>query len=160
MDSNSTLENYANKMPEEIRFILKGLSDDDRIGIVIALLENGKMTFSEMKEKFDLNSSSLTNHLSILQKGNLIENFYEKNEKRVFSYYDVTDIPELIFNSILNTTFKSSTEKKRVEIFEGDNQLRNIYTVRTSHQKDKVTLSKKSISRPKFNMDQQPAIGT
>jgi len=92
--NHDILESYAKRIPFEVRATLRGLDDDSRLGLVVAMLDDGKMTFNEMKTKFEMNSSSLSNHLSILQEGNLIQNFYEKNNNRVSSYYDVTDIAE------------------------------------------------------------------
>ena len=98
--NSSKLSSYVNEMPDEARLLLKGLSDESSLGIIIALLKNGKMSFNEMKEEFELSSSSLTNRLNELQDGNLITNFYEKTTQKNFSYYDVTDIPEKIFDSV------------------------------------------------------------
>ena len=107
---SSTLSQYSNEIPEEIRLLLKGFSDEKNLGLVVALLKDGKMTFNEIKEKFQFSSSSLSNRLNELQDGNLIKNFYEKSGSRGFSYYDVTDIPELIFDSLFEIMYPS--EKK------------------------------------------------
>ena len=105
MDSSIEIKKYSDEIPLEIKTLLKGLSSDDRLGILIALMKNGKMSFKEMKEKFGLHSSSLSNHLTALQDGNLIENFYEKRDEKGFSYYDVTDIPETVFDSLFNIMY-------------------------------------------------------
>lgn len=115
MDQNSKLLNYSNEIPPEIRLLLKGLSADDRLGILVALMKNGKMTFNQMKNEFDLNSSSLSNHLTVLQNGNLIENFYEKGDEKAFSYYDVTDIPEAIFDSLFDIMFKPTVQEEHYD---------------------------------------------
>lgn len=110
LDSNTEIKKYSDEIPSEIKTLLKGLSSDDRLGILIALMKNGKMSFNEMKEKFGLHSSSLSNHLTALQDGNLIENFYEKRDEKGFSYYDVTDIPETVFDSLFNIMYNPVTE--------------------------------------------------
>lgn len=112
MDLTPELKEYSDEIPLEIKALLKGLSNDDRIGILLALMKHGKMTFNEMKEKFGLHSSSLSNHLTALQDGNLIENFYEKRNEKGFSYYDVTDIPENIFDALFNIMYKPISEKE------------------------------------------------
>lgn len=140
MNSDSELERYSAKIPDEIKIMLKAIADEDRLGILVALLEKGKMTFSEMKEKFSLNSSSLTNHLSILQKGNLIENFYEKNERKVFSYYDVTDLPEKIFDSILDAEFKPSIEMRSTEFLESGKEINTTPIVTMKRQSTLPTI--------------------
>lgn len=110
MDSNSKISEYSNEIPGEIKLLLKALSNDDRLGILVALMKNGKMTFNEMKEKFHLQSSSLSNHLTTLQDGNLVENFYEKGTEKGFSFYNVTDIPETVFDSLFNIMYKPIEE--------------------------------------------------
>jgi len=122
MNQSKELKEYSIKIPSEIKWMLKALADDDRLGIIIALLKNGKMTFSEMKEKFQLNSSSLTNHLSLLQEGNLVQNFYEKNERRVSSFYDVTDVPEAVVDSLFDIVFKLRTDKKARQVSDEEKQ--------------------------------------
>lgn len=106
--NHDILESYAKRIPFEVRATLRGLDDDTRLGLVVALLDDGKMTFNEIKNKFQMNSSSLSNHLSILQEGNLVQNFYEKNDGRVSSYYDVTDIAESMLHVILDVSFNNS----------------------------------------------------
>lgn len=96
------LQKYINEVPSEIRFLLKGISNEENLGIIVFLLKEGKGTFNEMKKKFKMNPSSLTRNLKALQKGNLIKNYYEKNNKRVYSYYEVTDIPELLLSSLFD----------------------------------------------------------
>ncbi len=111
---NSNLKNYADNVPEEVKLTLKGLGDDSTLGLLVALMKNGKMSFNEMKDRFDLSSSSLNNILNVLQDGNLIQNFYEKTDERNFSYYDVTDIPEQVFDSIYDILFSSSKEQSMI----------------------------------------------
>jgi len=101
-------------MPEEIRLLLKGISDEKNLGLLIALLKHGKMSFNEIKEKFQFSPSSLTNRLNELQDGNLVRNFYEKSGKKGFSYYDVTDIPELVFDSLFDIMYPSERKIESV----------------------------------------------
>ena len=110
MDQDTPLKKYSDEIPFEIKTLLKGLSNDDRLGILLALMKHGKMSFKEMKERFGLHSSSLSNHLTALQDGNLIENFYEKRNESGFSYYDVTDIPETVFDSLFNIMYNPIAE--------------------------------------------------
>lgn len=131
------LRKYAEKIPFEVKSILHGLDDDNRLGIIVALLENDKMTFNEMKEKFQMNSSSLSNHLSILQEGNLVQNFYEKNNKRVSSYYDVTDIPESMLHAILDVSFNNS--EKKYDEYKDEIKIKNIESITQSIKYDKLS---------------------
>lgn len=110
MDLNPKLKEYSEEMPPEVKNLLKGLSNDDRLGILLALMKTGKMTFKEMKEKFGLHSSSLSNHLTALQDGNLVENFYEKRDEKGFSYYDVTDVPEAVLDALFKILYETTPD--------------------------------------------------
>ncbi|MCE2506303.1 MAG: winged helix-turn-helix transcriptional regulator [Nitrosopumilaceae archaeon] len=152
MTNSKILSDYSMKIPDEIKSIVKGLSDDDRLGIIIALLENGKMTFSEMKDKFEINSSSLVNHLNSLQDGNLVHNFYEKGKTRTFSYYDTTDLPESILEALLDVALKAkpTLEKTGIDEIVGQKEEEIELPLKTS---------KKIQSRPSYissSMLQQP----
>lgn len=92
---------YANEIPGEIRSVIKGLNSETRLAIIVVLMKNGQMTFSELKKSLALNSSSLSNHLSILQDGGLVNNFLEwKNNS--YSYYTPTDIAKRILESLFD----------------------------------------------------------
>ena len=108
--NHDILESHAKRIPFETRATLRGLDDDSRLGLVVAMLDHGKMSFNEMKTKFEMNSSSLSNHLSILQEGNLVQNSYEKNNNCISSYYDVTDIAESMLHAILDISFNNSNK--------------------------------------------------
>ena len=98
--ANPTLAELADKVPTLVKAGIRGLSDDDRLGLTVALVEGGRMTFSEMKEKYGLNSSTLSGHLTALQRGDLIRNYYEKNDGRAYSYYEATDLPKVMLSAL------------------------------------------------------------
>jgi DNA-binding HxlR family transcriptional regulator len=92
---------HANEIPKEVRSVIKGLNNETRLAIIVVLMKNGKMTFSELKESLALNSSSLSNHLSILQDGGLVNNVLEWKENS-YSYYTPTDIANRVLESLFN----------------------------------------------------------
>ena len=100
-------------VPMEMRFLLRALSDDKSVEIVAELLKNGKMRFGEIKDMFGLNSSSLTNKLKKLQDGNLVVNFYAKGNGLGHSYYEATEISELVFDSLYNIMYAPSEPSQR-----------------------------------------------
>lgn len=119
--------------------IFKGLSDNTRLAILTKLLEKDKMTFTDMKKIFKLNSSSITNHLKILQDANLIKNYYEKKGNKITSYYAPTNIPQMLFDAIYDilypTTSKSiekniQTEMK--EMGEFGNMIDNLWNMKNT----------------------------
>lgn len=98
---NHALAEYAASIPEEVRAMVFGLADDDRLGLVLALLEHGRMSFSEMKEKFGIGPSSLSGHLKVLQRGNMVHNFLGRHNGRVSSYYEATELAESMLDSVV-----------------------------------------------------------
>lgn len=105
--NNPTLAELADKIPMLVKEGIKGLSDDDRLGLVIALVEDGRMTFSELKARYDLNPSTLSSHLNALQKGNLVRNYFEKGAGRAYSYYEATALPEAVLSALFTAAHKT-----------------------------------------------------
>ncbi|WP_167959191.1 autorepressor SdpR family transcription factor [Anaerosporobacter faecicola] len=62
----------------------KALSDEKRREILI-MLRKGRMSAGEIAEQFDMTGATISYHLSILKKANLI---YETKEKN-YIYYDL-----------------------------------------------------------------------
>jgi len=92
---------YANEIPREAKSVIRALDDDIRLAIVVALMKHDNQSFSELKKLFDINSSSLSYHLSLLQDGNLVRNFIELKED-MRSYYSITDWTMSILESLLS----------------------------------------------------------
>lgn len=111
MNRNNSLSNYASEIPEEIRSVIKGLDSETRIAIIVALMKNTKLTFSELKQCLGLNSSSLSSHLSILQDGGLVINFLEWNEKS-YSYYMITDLAKIILELLFDIVTQNPIVKE------------------------------------------------
>ena len=112
-------------IPTEMRLLLHALSDDKSMEIVIELLRNGKMRFGEIKNRFRLSSSSLSNKLKKLQNGNLIVNFYAKGNDLGHSYYDATEISELVFDSLYNIMYAPSVPSQRQDVAAANNNNNN-----------------------------------
>ena len=104
--ANPSLADLAGEVPALVKAGIKGLSDDDRLGLTVALVEGGRMTFSEIKAKYGLNSSTLSSHLAALQKGDLVRNYYEKTGGRAYSYYEATDLTKVMLNALFIATRK------------------------------------------------------
>lgn len=88
-----------------MRDLLRGLADERGLGLVMALLENGKMAFGEMRDSFGLSQSSMSALLKKLQDGNLVRNFYEKGDGRGFSYYEATDLSKQAMDSLFEVMY-------------------------------------------------------
>ena len=66
---NQALAAYAEKVPFVVKAGIEGLADDNRLGMAVALMEEGKMTFSELEAKFGLDPDTLRRYLIALQRG-------------------------------------------------------------------------------------------
>lgn len=65
--------------------IFKALSDPARRDILILLKENGRMSAGDIVSKFNLTNATVSYHLSLLKKADLI---FETKEKH-FIYYEI-----------------------------------------------------------------------
>lgn len=106
-------------IPTEMRRLLHALSDDKSAEIVARLLRNGKMRFGEIKDVFGLSSSSLSNKLKKLQNGGLVVNFYAKGDDLGHSYYDATEMSELVFESLHNIMYTPNVPLQRQDASAG-----------------------------------------
>ena len=99
--NNQALAAYAKKVPFVVKAGIEGLADDNRLGIAVALMEKGRMTFSEMEAEFDLNPDTLSRYLNALQRGDLVRNYYEKRggDGGSYSYYEATGVPAALLDA-------------------------------------------------------------
>jgi DNA-binding transcriptional ArsR family regulator len=84
-----TAEEYNNLLTEEVRDIIKSLSDDKRLAIMIDLLlqPEGK-TFTQLKEDIGIPQGTLNYHLkNLFENGLIINKFLKVNNTREYSYY-------------------------------------------------------------------------
>lgn len=103
-------------VPTEMRLLLRALSDDKSVEIVARLLKNGKMRFGEIKDAFGLSSSSLSSKLKKLQDGGLVVNFYAKGDDLGHSYYDATEISELVFDSLYSIMYAPDVPPRKQNV--------------------------------------------
>jgi ferritin-like metal-binding protein YciE/DNA-binding HxlR family transcriptional regulator len=103
--NNNKILFYSKEIPEEIKYVVKGLDDDIRLAILILLMKNEKMAFTQLKNSLGINSSSLSLALSILQDGGLVKNLMEWNHKS-YSYYVITNLAKSILQSLFDTIVK------------------------------------------------------
>lgn len=105
--TNKKIEEYANEMPSELRRAIEALNDDFRLAIFFVLLKNGDLSFSQIMTELEIprkDSSILSHHLKILEKGALVKNEYTKKEGiDSHSFYDLTEFGEEILNSLMDT---------------------------------------------------------
>jgi DNA-binding HxlR family transcriptional regulator len=97
----NTVTQFASDIPQEVKSVIRGLDDDIRLAIIIALMKNSSMSFADLKGLLNLNSSSLSHHLSILQNGGLVRNFVELTRNHR-SYYMITELTKSILKSLFD----------------------------------------------------------
>jgi len=98
---HNTVTQFASNIPQEVKSVLRGLNDEIRLAVIIALMKNTKMSFADLKRLLNLNSSSLSHHLSILQNGGLITNFVELGRNHR-SYYMITELTKSVLESLFD----------------------------------------------------------
>jgi len=101
-----TLKDYIRGIPIELRRAVSGLDHDIRLGIFLALMKHGELSFSELSEKLDMkeDKAKLNFHLGKLTKSALIEHYYRHqlgNDR--FSFYSTTAFGKNLWNSIVQS---------------------------------------------------------
>lgn len=107
MGINKKIEEYANEMPIELIRAIEALNDDFRRAIFFVLLKNGNLSFTQIMTELEIprkDSSLLSHHLKILEKGSIIKNEYAKKEGMdSHSFYGLTEFGEDILNGLMDT---------------------------------------------------------
>lgn len=85
---------YLDKVPREIRNSIKQLNNDKNWAIYLALMFEGRKSFTELKDEFDANSNEINRALDALSNGGLISNRIDKmsdiGNRRKYLYYSTT----------------------------------------------------------------------
>ncbi|HLB69666.1 MAG TPA: winged helix-turn-helix domain-containing protein [Candidatus Methanoperedens sp.] len=107
ISSNKKIEEYAKEMPWELRRAIEALNDDLRLAVFFVLLKHGELSFSQIMAELEIprkDSSILSHHLKILEKGALIKNEFAKKEGMdSHSFYDLTEFGEDVLNGLMDT---------------------------------------------------------
>ena len=105
--TNKKIEEYANELPFELKRAVEALNDDFRLAIFFVLLKHGDLSYTQIMTELEIprkDSSYLSHHLKILEKGALIKNKYAKKEGvDSHSFYELTDFGEDILNGLMGT---------------------------------------------------------
>jgi len=98
------IEEQISEIPSQLRRAIKALSEDARLAVVLVLLKNGEMTFSELSRVLNMSSSNLTHHLKKLIQAALIENFFQRKEDSdEYSFYRATLLAEDFTKNLLKS---------------------------------------------------------
>lgn len=99
-----SVEDYNNMLPEEVRDIIKSLSDDTRKAVMIDLLMQPKgRTFTQLMGDLGIPQGTLNYHLKNLFENGLIKNeFMKVDNTREYSYYLASHMAETFFEKVLD----------------------------------------------------------
>jgi len=112
---DEVMKKYLKMVPEELREMVSGLSDDKHWALYIALLENEKMTFGELKTEFSEHQQTLSNMLKDLANAGLVIKKADRlkdmadNKK---SFYTPTDAGEVFIESLIDNMLSPKKNKK------------------------------------------------
>ncbi|WP_254547208.1 winged helix-turn-helix transcriptional regulator [Halomarina pelagica] len=104
-----TVRNTADKLPFEIRAAVSAFDNGTRQAIMITLLNEGKLRFSELRDSLSdedeqLHNQTLTNALEALQEGGLVDKrVADTAGEQVRSYYEVSEYGERFVDCLLNS---------------------------------------------------------
>lgn len=112
----------AERMPLEIRAALDAFDTETKQAIVITLLDESTLAFSELKRQLSteddqLHNQTLTNALRDLQRGGLINKRAPNEEDSEFdAYYEVSEYGERFVHCLLESLGSvDSFEKSKAE---------------------------------------------
>jgi len=114
--------------------VIRKLSDDSAMLVVLALDENGKMTSRELHDDTKLPVSNINHALTDLKAMKVIEQDRESKK------YKLTKYGKVILGALDNLLTKISQPKLWSEPLRVDNELSNGNSWRESHEKDQTAL--------------------
>ncbi len=91
---------------------LKALSHRNRLAIVNLLLQEGRLAFTQIRERLGLAPQSLKNHLTMLTEGNLIERRLKAAKATEYrSYYQISQYGRRLVFGILDSFHEMKYEE-------------------------------------------------
>lgn len=112
---DEVMKKYLKMVPEELREMVSGLSDDKHWALYIALLENEKMTFGELRGEFSEHQQTLSNMLKdlanaglVIKKADRLKDMADKTK----SFYTPTDAGEMFIESLMDNMLLPEKNKK------------------------------------------------
>lgn len=112
------MNEYINEMPLIVRNSIKGVSDENRQGILIYLLKKGPKSFTEISKDLNISKNNLSHHIKILMRYGLTYNFYNRNEfDDKYSFYEISKLGRGLMDTLINF-INQKTPKEEEECFE------------------------------------------
>jgi DNA-binding MarR family transcriptional regulator len=114
MNTDAILK-YLGKIPSPIIELVENLDNDQKWAVYVALIENEKMYFSQMKELFGANPSEMDRILkSLIASGLVVKRAHDiktiKDNKR--TYYEITSLGQKFFDCTFDLVIPQQKNKK------------------------------------------------
>ena len=115
-----TVKEYSEGFPIEIRAGVEGIDGETEQAIMVLLMNEGSLAFSEIKEKLsdpdeELHPTTLSNALESLKAGGLINKRVDEAdpESGLSSYYSVSEYGRRFVNSLFDSLGRAEGVKGR-----------------------------------------------
>jgi len=97
----SPVDKYAGEIPIELSKGINGLDHKIRQAILVLLVHNDSLSFTELAGLLNLSKGRLAHHLDVLQKSMLVRNFSKADFAGPYdSYYSLSKLGESLFESL------------------------------------------------------------
>lgn len=103
--SDELISQKAEQIPFEIRRAVEGFDGEREQAIVVTLIDEGPLSFSELQDELgDLHNQKLTNALKKLRQGALVrKRATDAMESKYDAYYEVSEYGERFVNCLLES---------------------------------------------------------
>lgn len=97
----SPVDKYASEIPAELSKGINGLNHMIRRAILVLLVHNDSLSFTELAGLLNLSKGKLAHHLDVLQRTGLVRNFSKADFAGPYdSYYSLSKFGESLFESL------------------------------------------------------------
>ncbi len=105
----SPIERYANEIPVELKKGINGLDHKVRQAILVLLIHNHSLSFTELAKLLGLSKGALSHHLGKLQNSALVRNYSKSDFVGPYdSYYSLSKFGESLVDSLTRSVQPSS----------------------------------------------------
>ncbi len=125
-------EKYLNflEIPNDVVKILKALSNQFRLSLLLFFLQEQKYSFTEIVGFSEKSKNSIANHLKMMEIAGLIQNFYEKQDSSSYSFYSITNIGKSLISN-LNSSYNDyyQYEIEKIDKLESERYIENHFNI-------------------------------
>lgn len=112
---SETYEIYADKIPDEVKSAVNGLHGqrDRKYAVLVLLIEENRLAFSEIKESLDFHSQEASNALyDLVESGLIVKKSGEDLRDKYSAYYEITEYAMRILDGFYEAM---APKRKRTE---------------------------------------------